>query len=393
MKKKFIVAALVVMVLGMAGVLWSGWFSKDAVNAIRLSGNIELTEINVAFKTAGKLVELAADEGDPVRRGMPLARMDSDQIERERDKEQAGLVVAESQLTQLNTAIQYSHATTESDIALRRADLESAQAYLQELLTGSRPQEIEQAKAALADARTQHAQAASDWERAQQLYKKDDISTAQRDQYRARYESTAAGVKQSEERFAMVKEGPRQEQIEAARAQVNRAQAAIRLSEANWLELRRKEQEVATRRAEIEKARAQVAVVRSRLDDTVVASPIDGVVLSKASELGEVLSAGTTIMTIGDLDRPWVRGYITEPDLGRVKLGSAVRITTDSFPGKTYMGRISFIASNAEFTPKQIQTTEERVKLVYRIKIDVENPGHELKLNMPVDAEILLEAR
>jgi HlyD family secretion protein len=106
-----------------------------------------------------------------------------------------------------------------------------------------------------------------------------------------------------------------------------------------------------------------------------------------------VISSGTTVMTIGDMDRPWVRGYITEPDLGRVKLGTRVQVTTDSFPGKIYDGRISFIASNAEFTPKHIQTSEERVKLVYRIKIDVDNAAHELKLNMPVDATILLNER
>src|SRR5262245_10596067 len=100
MRKKLIIAALVFIVLGSEGMLWSGWFRKEAVNTIRLSGNIELTEINVAFKTAGKLVELAADEGDKVHRGMPLARIDADQIERQRDKEQAGLAVAESQLTQ-----------------------------------------------------------------------------------------------------------------------------------------------------------------------------------------------------------------------------------------------------------------------------------------------------
>src|SRR6185295_3872066 len=205
---------------------------------------------------------------------------------------------------------QYSHATTESEVALRHAELESARAYLKELLAGSRPQEIEQAQAALSDARTQHVQATRDWERAQQLYQKEDISTAQRDQYLARYESTAAGVKQAEERLAIVKEGPRQEQIDAARAQVARAQAAIRVSEANWIELKRKEQEVSTRRAEIERARAEVAVVKSQLEDTMAASPIDGIVLSRASELGEVLSSGTTVMTIGDLDRPWVRGYI-----------------------------------------------------------------------------------
>jgi HlyD family secretion protein len=96
------------------------------------------------------------------------------------------------------------------------------------------------------------------------------------------------------------------------------------------------------------------------------------------------------VVTIGDLEHPWLRAYINETDLGRVKVGQKVNLTTDSFKGKVYHGTISFIASDAEFTPKQIQTKEERVKLVYRIKIDVDNSSHELKLNMPVDAEILL---
>lgn len=119
-----------------------------------------------------------------------------------------------------------------------------------------------------------------------------------------------------------------------------------------------------------------------------VISPIDGVVLVKTAELGEVLAPGSSVVTLGDIDHPWLRGYINERDLGRVKLGAKARITTDSFPGKAYWGYVSFISSEAEFTPKQIQTLEERVKLVYRIKIDVANPERELKLNMPVDAEI-----
>ena len=95
-------------------------------------------------------------------------------------------------------------------------------------------------------------------------------------------------------------------------------------------------------------------------------------------------------MTIGDIDHPWLRGYINERDLGRVKLGTKAKISTDSYPGKVYWGRVSFIASEAEFTPKQIQTKEERVKMVYRIKVEVDNSNHELKNNMPVDAEIPL---
>ena len=95
------------------------------------------------------------------------------------------------------------------------------------------------------------------------------------------------------------------------------------------------------------------------------------------------------MVSVGDQDRPWLRAYISERDLGRVKLGAPVKVTTDSYPGKTYNGKVSFISSEAEFTPKQIQTSEERIKLVYRIKVDVENPNHELKSNMPADAEIL----
>jgi len=390
MKKKFISMSLVVILFGAAGVLWSNWSDGSDHNTIKLSGNIELTEINVAFKTSGKLMELKADEGAFVQRGELLARIDQEQIERQQDKEQAGLLAAQSQLTQLNTSIQYTQETNQSEYALRQAELKHAQAYLSELLAGARPQEVQQAEAAVADARTQHTQATSDWQRGQQLYAKDDISASQRDQFLSRYESTAATLRQAEQKLALVKEGPRKEQIDAARAQVDRAQAALRLSDANSIELKRKQQELTTRQAEIEKARAQVAVVQSQLQDTHVESPIDGVVLSKASDLGEILSPGTTVMTLGDIDRPWVRGYISEPDLGKVKVGAAVRITTDSFPGKVYAGRVSFIASNAEFTPKHIQTQEERVKLVYRIKIDVDNAAHELKLNMPVDAEIVL---
>ena len=197
-------------------------------------------------------------------------------------------------------------------------------------------------------------------------------------------------LRQAEEKLSLVKEGPRQEDIAGGRAEVARAQAAVQTAEANRLELLRKEQELAARKAEIERSRAQVGISESQLDDTSVYTPIDGVVLVKSAEVGEVLAAGTTVVSIGDLEHPWMRAYVIESDLGRVKLGQKVKLTTDSYPGKVYWGTISFISSEAEFTPKQIQTKEERVKLVYRIKIDVDNSSHELKNNMPVDAEILL---
>ncbi len=187
-----------------------------------------------------------------------------------------------------------------------------------------------------------------------------------------------------------MKEGPRKEEIAGARAQLARAQAAVRTAEANRIDLRRKQEQLVQRRADIDRARAQVGITEAQLNDTTISSPIDGVVLVKSAEPGEVIAAGTTIVRIGDVDHPWLRAYVGETDLGRVKLGTKVNLTTDSYPGKVYHGTVSFISSEAEFTPKQIQTKEERVKLVYRIKVDVENANHELKNNMPVDAEIPL---
>ena len=392
MKRRIVFLVIVIaVVLLAAGLLWPGWFHRDDPNRIRLSGNIELTQVDISFKVAGKLIERTVDEGDAVKKGQLIARIDRQQMEQQKMRDTAGFQSAESQLAQMGSAILWEQQTLESDLALKRADVRVAQAHLDELLAGSRKQEIQQAQSAVADVRAQADQARLDWDRAQKLFANDDISKSQYDQFKARFDSTAAALKQAQERLALVLEGPRKEEIESARAQVARAQAALKMGEANRMELRRREQELTGRKAEVDRAKAQIGMTDSQLADTVVISPIDGVVLVKAAETGEVLAAGSTVVTIGDHDHPWLRGYISERDIGRVKLGTKAKITGDSFKGKVYWGRVSFIASQAEFTPKQIQTQEERVKLVYRIKIDVENPQHELKSNMPVDAELVLD--
>jgi HlyD family secretion protein len=393
MRKKIIPVVLIVAAV-VAAALWrSGAFRGVPTDRILLSGNIELTEVDVAFKTPGKIVELRAVEGEAVKKGQLLARIDPDQLQKLRGANQAAVTAASSGLTQLRTAILYQKEAIGGDLDLRQAELRQAEARLAEMLAGSRPQEIQQSRAMTGEARTAHEQASRDWERAQTLYKNEDISTAQRDQFRARFDQTAAALRQVEQRLALVEEGPRKEEIEIARAQLDRAKAALRLSRAAGLDLRRREEEVEARRADVDRARAQLAVLESQIGDTSAVSPIDGVVLVRSSDPGEVVAAGASVLKLGDMDRPWLRGYINERDLGRVKLGQKVRLRTDSYPGKDYWGRVSFIASEAEFTPKQIQTPEERVKLVYRIKIDVENLHRELKSNMPVDAEILLESR
>ncbi len=375
------------------GVVSCSWFRKSDAGEISVSGNIELTETDIAFKTPGKLVELLIDEGDDAHKGMVVARLDRAQLEGQRDRAQATLQAAQSQMDQLQTAIQLQSETTEGQIGQRQAELQQTQAQLRQLEAGSRSQEIAQARAVVTRARSEYELARTDYERGKSLYETRDISAQLYDQYKTRYETAAAQLKQAEEQLALVLEGPRREDIDAARAQVARAQASLRTTEAGRLEVKQKQQQLESARADIERAKAELAVIEEQLKDTEAISPIDGVVLVKSAEVGEVVAAGTAVLTIGDVSHPWLRGYVSEGDLGRVHLGDKVKVTTDSFPGKVYSGQITFISSEAEFTPKQIQTPEERAKLVYRIKIDVENPNRELKSNMPADAVISLNQK
>lgn len=390
MTKKGVLLAVIVVVVLFLIALWTFWPSDQEKEPIVFSGNIELKQVDVAFKVPGQLVELKFGEGDEVKKGTLVARLDQEQLLQQREQSAAQLKAAQSKVRELQSRVQFQRERVQAQIEERQADLRRAQAAFEELLSGSRPQEIEQARAGVDQARADFEKAAADRERAQMLYEKDDISRSQFDEFKARFEAAGAQLKKAEQQLALVQEGPRQEDIRAARAGVAAAQAALKLVQAGRLEVQSLEQSQQALEAEVERARAQVDLTDSQLADTEQFSPLDGVVLVKAAEAGEVVAAGTPIVTIGDLAHPWLRGYIGEQVLGRVKLGAPVRVTTDSYPGKVYRGRVSFIASEAEFTPRQIQTPEERVKLVYRIKVDIDNPHQELKLNMPVDAEIVL---
>jgi len=369
---------------------WSRTHVEDD-SILKLSGNIEFRKIDISFKTAGKLVELAVDEGANVKQGMTLARLDHEQISRARTRDSSNVDAAQSNLLQLRTGIEFQQASVSSELALRQAELRQAKAKLQELLDGARPQEVEQARAALNDAKVAREQASKDYERAKLLIAREDISQAQFDQYKAHFDSTSAQAQNVEQRLALIIEGPRKTDIESARANVARSEAAIKMVEAQRLDILRKQEDLAARRADVERTKAGVSIIDSQLDDTTIAAPADGVVLVKSADPGEVLAAGTPILTIGEIDKPWLRGYVPQSKLGRIQLGMPVSVRSDSYPGKSYEGKITFIASEAEFTPKQIQTNEERVKLVYRIKVEIVNSQRELKLNMPVDAEIRLK--
>lgn len=290
-----------------------------------LSGNIEVTEANLGFKIPGRVIARPVSEGDRIRTGELVARMD--------DTEQ------------------------KEQLALRRAELAGTRAVLAKLEAGSRPQEIVAAKAALQSAEAERHQARLDYARQKELRSKDAIADRELEAAQARLQVAEARVGEAGAHLKLVQEGPRAEDISQARAHVAQAQAAVALAE-------------------------------TQVDNTRLVSPLTGVVLSHDIEPGEYVSPGTPVVTVADLQHVWVRAYVNETDLGRIRHGEKVGVRTDSFPGKVFHGIIGFIASEAEFTPKTVQTTKERVKLVFRIKVDVENQNDELKPGMPADVII-----
>jgi HlyD family secretion protein len=179
--------------------------------------------------------------------------------------------------------------------------------------------------------------------------------------------------------------------VRRAEAEVRSAKAQLLQAQTGELEVVNKQQQLATLEANIARDRAALAVAEAQLGYTELRSPLAGVVLRKHVEPGEIIAAGTPVVTIADLQNAWLKVYVPETDLGRVKLGQAAEIRTDTYRGKVYRGKVVFINSEAEFTPKNIHTPVERVKLVFAVKISVDNPDQELKPGMPVDTRILLD--
>ena len=325
--KRILLIGIIAVVI--AGVLYY-FFTRDKEEGndfIKVSGNIEATEVDVGFKISGRIVSRFFEEGDWVDQGKVLAKLDDEDLR--------------------------------NRLEVARATLMSAQARLSKLLAGSRPEEIREAEAAMNQAKSDLENKEAHYERLKPLFERGVIPKDTLDNAEAAFKMAKASLQRATETYLLVKEGPRKEDIDDARAQVEQARASLKLTE-------------------------------TQLSYTTLYSPISGVVLVKSGEIGEVVNPGTSIVTLADIENVWLKAYIPETDLSKVKWGQEAIVTTDLRPRKEYKGRISFISSQAEFTPKQIQTEKERVTLVYRIKIDIANKDRELKPGMPADGKILL---
>lgn len=344
---------------------------------ILISGNIEVVDAELSFKINGRVVERTVDEGDLVEAGKVVARLDNTELTQEVARREAEVALAEAFLAELQAGAR------PQELGEAEAAVQLAQARLDELLAGSRPQEIAVAQADVASAKAEAERLKIDETRSRNLFAAEAVSAHQDDAARAAATVARERLRASEERLKLVLEGPRKEQVEQARAALRQAQERHALV----VEGPRAE-DIAQARAKLDQAKAALGLAEAQLANTVLVSAMAGVVLSKNTEPGEYVAPGTPVVTVGNLSHVYLRAYINEQDLGRVKLGQAVEVTTDTYPGKTYPGVVAFIAPQAEFTPKSVQTAKERVKLVYRVKIDIENPNVELKPGMPADGVV-----
>jgi HlyD family secretion protein len=378
---KVLLPAAAILLVAVLGLIYLQALSRKGADVIRVSGNVEVTDTEVSFKIAGRVDARLVDEGETVRAGQLVARLDASELAREVALRTAEVQAAQAALAELEAG------SRPEEIAQAEAAAQQAKARHDEMVAGSRPQELSAAEAVVRRAKAEADRARLDAERYEGLYKKEIISAQQYDAARTAYETALARQREAEEQLKLVKEGPRKEQIEQARAAWLQAQERLVLVKKGP-----RAETIAQAQARLAQTREALALAGTHLGNATLTSPHSGVVLSKSVEPGEFVAAGTPIVTVGDLEDVWVRAYINETDLGRVKVGQRVRVTTDTYPRKVYEGRVSFLASQAEFTPRSVQTEKERVKLVYRVKIDIRNPNMELKPGMPADAEILLNS-
>ena len=329
MKKSVLVLFLVLLAAGGLG-YWQLWRSSgNSRDHLRLMGHIEATETDLSFKIPGIITKINFQEGDYLKAGAVVAELDGQDLRNE--------------------------------LAAAEARLKAGEAVLERLLAGSRRQEILEARAAVLQAEADLENKKLDYDRMENLLQRQAVPVSRRDTARAAYLMAQEARRRAQENYNLVKEGPRKEDIAQARAELKQMQANLDLA-------------------------------RTRLGYTILTSPVNGIVLTRPAEPGEVAAIGATVLTTADLDNVYVEAYIAESDLAKVRLGQKALVKTDAYQHKKYAGWVSFINSKAEFTPKTVETYKERVSLVYRTKIRVENPNHELKPGMPAEAVILLDS-
>ena len=384
---------LVVIALVAAAAFAIGYYfytHREPEKVIRASGTIEATDVDVSFQMAGRVTEVLAVEGQPVKAGDVVARLFAEELMQRVNQMRASLDAATSQIRQQEIVVQQRRETVEGQIEQARGQSQAARATADRVREGLRPEEIRVAEAELAQAEAQLAQAQVDFDRASALAKEGVIPKQRLDAAESALRTAQSVRAAASQRLALAKEGSRRQDIAEAEARVESAQASLNVATSARKDVEIQRAALNAARAREKELSAQLEAAKTQLSYTEIRSPLTGVVLTKNVEAGEFVNPGTPVVTIANIDDLWMNIYIPETQTGLVKLGQEVRVTADSFPGEHFKGKITFVSAESEFTPKTILTKEERIKLVYRTKVSLENTQQRLKPGMPADAEILL---
>lgn len=309
--------------------MWQTRIKDERKHELVLFGNVDIRQVNLAFNGSERIVSMLVDEGDRVEQGQLVAVLRKDRLE-------AAMRAMEAQ------------AAAQAEVVGR-------------LKAGSRPEEIRRVRAEYDAAQADANNATVTYYRMQSLVREDATAVQNADDARARAEMAAARLRSAKETLDLAIAGPRKEDIAAAEAT-------------------------------LEAYRAQLALARQELADANLYAPSSGIIQNRILEPGDMASPATPVYTLALVDPLWVRAYVPETDLGKIHQGMAAKVTTDSYPGKTYDGWVGYISPTAQFTPKSVETPDLRSRLVYQIRVYIHNPNNELRLGMPATVTIPLTA-
>ena len=325
MKRRIALVLLILAVMA-AAAYWNFRMRDTNGDGLRVSGNIEVTDVECSFKIPGLIEVRLVSEGEAVEQGAEIARLDKADLTQEVAMRQAEANAVAAKLAELRAG-----SRTE-EIAQAKAAVDRAQAMVDELEKGARPQEIATAQAAVNRARAEKERLETDQKRMADLVAKHVVAQQQYDATVAAYRASVATLEQAQEQLDLVKEGPRKEDIEQARAALDEVKSRYDLvvegPRAETLE---------QAEAELQRAKEALTLAETRLGYTTITAPLSGIVLSEHVESGEYVTPGAPVVTVGNLDKVWLRAYIKETDLGRVKLGTPVKqINAKYFPAKKH---------------------------------------------------------
>lgn len=326
MKKLIIIIIVVGLSAGIGFVAYKHFKSDGTNSALVFSGELEMKKVDVSFRVPGQIISRLFSEGQQIKEGDLVAELDPIEFEYQ--------------------------------VKLAKADALNAKWQLSELNAGSTVEEIAQAKKQLDSAKTEEENTKREYNRAKKLFESNSMAASEYDKVTTAYKISQLRVAELSERLKQLQIGPRYEKIEQAKAGLDAAETNVKLAE-------------------------------QKLLFTKTYSPIEGVVIDEYKEVGEFIQAGSPIISVGNPSKLWLRAYLPENQAHILKLGQKMSVTVDSLPDAVFEGIVTYISDKAEFTPKQIQTTAERVKLVYRIKIDIIDTKGLLKPGIPADAVIV----